>query len=217
MTTRRTQTIGVLAAGFGLAFLLLWLITRAMTRPMTQAISIFHAIEAGMYDNRIESSGSDEASQVLQSLDQLQRKLRTEAAGGSLQATAELRIKSALDRASSRVVLADENFKIIYVNGAMQQFLFEARSDLRRDLPRLDIDHIVGASLDGLFKSHVNQRRTLQESPSYSTDLNIGDRSLRLATNAVIDPEGHRIGTMVELIDRFDRSHAAAIPSVVNG
>jgi HAMP domain-containing protein len=216
ITAHRASTIAVLAIGFGFALLLLWMISRSMTRPMTQAIAIFHSIEAGMYDNRIESSGSDEASQVLQSLDQLQRKLRTEAAGGSLQASAELRIKSALDRATSRIILADENFKVIYANDAMERFMYEARADLRREMPRLDVDHLIGSSLDGLFKNHVNQRRTLQESPTYATDISIGDRPMRIATNAVVDPEGRRIGTMVELLDRFDRSQGS-VAAVVNG
>jgi len=210
ITLRRSEIAAVIGIALAAALALVLLISRSLTRPMNQAIAVFHAIAAGMYDNRIEHSGTDEASQVLQSLDGLQRKLRTESAGGLSQAISELRIKSALDKARSRIILADENFKIIYVNGSMQQFLFEARADLRRDLPRLDVDHIIGTSVEGLFKNQVNQRRVLQETPSYAAELNVGERTLQVVTNAVVDPDGKRIGTMVELIDRHGTTRILA-------
>jgi len=210
ITIRRSEIAAVIGIALAAALALVLLISRSLTRPMNQAIAVFHAIAAGMYDNRIEYSGTDEASQVLQSLDGLQRKLRTESAGGLSQAISELRIKSALDKARSRIILADENFKIIYVNGSMQQFLFEARADLRRDLPRLDVDHIIGTSVEGLFKNQANQRRVLQEAPTYAADLNVGERVLQVVTNAVVDPDGKRIGTMVELIDRHGTARILA-------
>ena len=201
---RRVVVLGIIGLFLGLALVIAWLITRSLTRPMAQAISAFHSIASGMYDTRIERTGTDEAGQVLEALHDLQQKLRSQAVGGATHAASEQRVKSALDKVSSRVMLADEDFKIIYANDATQKFLFARRADLRRDIPRLDTGNIVGQSLDGLFPQRLNQRRALEQSPEYSTEVRLGGRSLRIKASAVFGDEGKRVGTVVELLDSPD-------------
>jgi methyl-accepting chemotaxis protein len=205
----RRTIIGTITLFMALALVIGWLVTRSVTRPMAQAISAFHSIAAGMYDNRMERAGTDEAGQLLQGLHELQQKLRSQAAGGMTQAASEQRVKSALDKVASRVVLADEEFKIIYANEATQKFLFETRADFRRDMPRLDAGNIVGQSVDRLFPAHVNPRRALEQSPDYSTEVRVGARRLRIKASAVSSEQGRRIGTVVELLDALPSNVAA--------
>jgi PAS domain-containing protein len=206
---RQSAVLGIITLFLALALTIAWLITRSVTKPMAQAISAFHSIAAGMYNNRIQRTGTDEAGQLLQGLHELQQKLRSQAAGGATQAASEQRIKSALDKITSRVVLADEEFKIIYANDATQKFLFETRADFRRDMPRLDTGNIVGQSVDRLFPQHVKERRTLEQSPDYSTEVRVGARRLRIKASAVNSDEGRRIGTVVELLDAVSSDMAA--------
>jgi PAS domain-containing protein len=196
---RRNVTAGIVGIALFTALALTWLVTRSMTQPMSQAIAVFRSIAAGMYNNRIENIGTDESSEVLHALDELQEKLRTQ--GNQSQATAELRIKSTLDKASARLMFTDESLKIIYVNDATQRFLREARGDLRREFPQLDVDNIIGESADAFFGNRLAQRRGFDQTAPFETDLRVGARSLKATAHPLMDGAGRRVGTAVELTE----------------
>jgi PAS domain-containing protein len=196
---RRNITAGIVGVALVTALALTWLVTRSMTAPMAQAISVFRAISAGMYNNRIEHKGTDEASEVLHALDELQQQLLTQ---GGKSDMGELRIKSALDKASARLLLTDESLKIIYLNDSAQRFLHEARGDLQRDLPQLDVGNIIGESADAFFGNRLAQRRGHDQTLSYETDLRVGARAMKATAQAIVDRDGKRIGICVELLDQ---------------
>ena len=133
VTTWRNLTAGIGAIALGVALALSWLITRALAAPLAQAIEVFGSIAAGKYDNTIELSGSDEAGQVLRSLDDMQRKLRTQIENERLVAAENARIRQALDKVSTSVVLADGQQRIIYLNDTAQRRL---RAHPARDPPQ---------------------------------------------------------------------------------
>ena len=57
------------AAIFG--FLLAWLVTRSITRPLAQAVAVANAISVGNLNTRIEVTSEDEAGQLLRSMRQM--------------------------------------------------------------------------------------------------------------------------------------------------
>ncbi|MEO8016121.1 MAG: MCP four helix bundle domain-containing protein, partial [Polaromonas sp.] len=61
-----TIFLGLLAVLMGSAFA--WLITRSITRPMTQAVQVAQKVAAGDLTSRIEVSTQDETGQLLQAL-----------------------------------------------------------------------------------------------------------------------------------------------------
>src|SRR6185437_2479887 len=78
VTTWRNLTAGITALALAFALALSWLITRSMARPLAHAIAVFRKISAGKYDSEIRLTGTDEASQVLSALSEMQDKLRTQ-------------------------------------------------------------------------------------------------------------------------------------------
>src|SRR6185437_15679404 len=118
VTIWRNLTAGITALAFALA--LSWLITRSMARPLAHAIAVFRKISAGKYDSEIRLTGTDEASQVLSALSEMQDKLRTQIQTERTAATENTRIRQALDKVSTSVVLADGHHKIIYLNDTAQ-------------------------------------------------------------------------------------------------
>ena len=76
--------------------------------PLAQAIEVFGRIAAGKYDNAIDLSGSDEAGRVLRALDDMQGKLRSQIENERLVAAENARVRQALDKVSTSVVLADD-------------------------------------------------------------------------------------------------------------
>jgi methyl-accepting chemotaxis protein len=205
---RNLSAAVLLLFGIG-AILLCRLITRSMTRPMSQAITTFEAISAGRYDNDIEQGGTDEVGQVLHSLGIMQGKLRTQIESERAAAAANDRIKSGLDKASAAIMLADEELRIIYVNESAQTLFRAGQAEFKRDLPALDADRLMGSSVDMFYRDPAGQRALLSGlNSTHTTDVSIGGRSMRIAASPVLSKEDVRIGTVVEWWDRTQEVRA---------
>jgi methyl-accepting chemotaxis protein len=114
-----------------------------------------------------------------------------------------LRLKTALDKASASVMLADDKFNIIYLNEAADRLFHEAQAELRRDLPMLNADKLLGANIDVFHKNPSHQRRLLDGlTGPFSADMRVGGRVMKIAASPVNDPSGKRLGTLVEWFDR---------------
>ncbi len=136
-------------------------------------------------------------------------KYATDVTGQVLAAAENGRIKSALDKASASVMLADDNFNIIYTNESANKLFREAQADFRRDLPALDAEKIVGSNIDVFHKSPSHQRQVLANLRStHTAEVRVGGRVMRIAASPVIDAAGKRFGTVVEWFDRTQEVHA---------
>jgi methyl-accepting chemotaxis protein len=201
--TTRNLTVLTVAATIALALALSWLITRALTGPMTRAISVFGAISGGQYDNEITHSSSDEVGQVLRALDDMQGKLRAQIETERAQAEENARVRAALDNVSSNVMVADASFKIIYTNPAVRSMLNEAETDIRKDLPQFSAANVMGSSFEVLSKNPSADRRLYQDLRGANvSEVTLGRRTFKLIANPVTDSKGNRAGTVFEWSDR---------------
>jgi methyl-accepting chemotaxis protein len=201
--TTRDLTVAISAAALALALALGWMITRALSRPMANAVKIFGAIAAGHYDNEIEMAGTDEAGQVLRALDEMQGKLRQQIEAERAQAAENARVRQALDKVSTNVVLADASHKIIYLNETAEATFARTQFEIRKSLPGFDAARLRGASLDSLSTEPAQQRRSLElMTGSDVQDRALGGCSFRIVTNPVVSRDGERIGTVMEWTDR---------------
>src|SRR6185437_8822076 len=132
VTTWRNLTAGITAVALAFALALSALITRSLSAPLARAVSIFGNISAGRYDNVIERAGTDEAGQVLQALDDMQGKLRTQIETERSFAAENSRIRQALDKVSTSVVLCDANYKIIYINDTAQAMFARNQHEIKK-------------------------------------------------------------------------------------
>lgn len=118
-------------------------------------------------------------------------------------AEGDARIKTALDKASASVMLADDEYNIIYVNEAGQKLFREAQADFRRDLPSLDAERVIGSNIDVFHKNPAHQRQLLAAlRTSHMAEVRLGGRVMRIAASPVMDSAGKRTGTVVEWWDR---------------
>src|SRR3984957_110736 len=138
LTLQRNISAGISFLLLAFALALAWLVTRSLTQPLTQAIHVFGSISSGHYDNKIDTSSNDEAGQVLRALDEMQGKLRTQIETERSVAAENIRIRQALDKASTSVVLADEKHQIIYVNDIAQASFTRNAQEIRTTLPNFD-------------------------------------------------------------------------------
>ncbi|MGC5204378.1 PAS domain-containing protein, partial [Klebsiella pneumoniae] len=72
------------------------------------------------------------------------------------------RIRQALDKVSTSVVLADGHHQIIYVNETAIATFTRNQQEIRKSLPGFDAHRIKGASLESLSTDPAQQRRMLE-------------------------------------------------------
>ncbi|MGH8268643.1 MAG: methyl-accepting chemotaxis protein, partial [Steroidobacteraceae bacterium] len=203
VTTWRNLTVGITFIALAVALALSWLITRSLAAPLAQAIEVFGRIAAGKYDSKVDLSGSDEAGRVLRALDDMQDKLRTQIENERLVAAENARVRQALDKVSTSVVLADAQHRIIYLNDTAGATFARGQQEIRLSLPEFDVQRLRGSSLEALSIDPAAERRELEAlAGSRAAERELGACTFRTVTNPVLDDGGARIGTVMEWTDR---------------
>jgi methyl-accepting chemotaxis protein-1 (serine sensor receptor) len=113
------------------------------------------------------------------------------------------RIRNALDKCSTNVMIADAGNNIIYMNETVTAMMQRNESELRKQLPQFDARSLIGKSIDIFHKNPAHQRgmlATLQT--TYRTKIQVGRLHFSLAASPIVNAEGVRLGTVVEWADR---------------
>ena len=203
LNTHRNICAGISFVLLALGVTLAWWVTRSLTRPLSRAIEVFGSISNGHYDSKVDTSGTDEAGQVLRALDEMQDKLRTRIENERAVAAENTRIRQALDKASTSIVLGDEQHKIIYLNDVAQSSFTRNTQEIRATLPQFDAARLRGSSLESLSPDPVSQRRVLDNLKSVDIQERVlGEFTFRTVTNPVLGERGERLGTVMEWSQR---------------
>ena len=219
----RAVTATSFALTLGLALGLALLITRSLARPLHHAVSVFGRISGGNYENEIRVPGTDEASQVLGALQAMQGTLRTQIETERAVAAENSRIRHALDKASTSVLLADGQHRIIYLNDTAQMTFARAQGEIRKTLPGFDAQRLPGSSLDALAADAGRERHALDAlTGSQEQERTLGSLTFRIVSNPVAGDKGERIGTVMEWTDRtqevgVEKEMQTMLAAVING
>lgn len=119
------------------------------------------------------------------------------------QAAANLRIRNALDNASSAVLMVDANQRIVYMNKALSDLFENAEEAIRKELPGFDANQLIGASIDRFLRDLGHQGNILTGlSQHVASELLVGERTFKIVANPTFDAAGERLGTVMEWLDR---------------
>jgi len=109
------------------------------------------------------------------------------------------RMKVALDNVSTSVMLADNDFNIIYLNESLQKMMNENIEKFRTIRSDFDVAKLIGTNIDTFHKVPSHQRGLLSNlTTTYVTELDLDGLGLRLTANPVVDNEGNRLGSTLE-------------------
>jgi methyl-accepting chemotaxis protein len=186
-------------------------------------VSVFELISAGRYENQIVATGTDEASQVLRALDQMQGTLRTQIETERAVAAENLRIRNALDKASTSVLVADARHQVVYLNTTAQMTFARAQGEIRNSLPAFDAQTLLGSSLEALSMDPDRERQALDSlSASEVRERTLGPLTFRTVSSPVVSDRGERIGTVMEWTDRtqelaVEKQMQTMLSAVING
>ncbi len=123
----------------------------------------------------------------------------------SAAAVNEQRVQAALDKVASSVMVADADGRIVYMNDAVAAMFRERAGEIRTQLPQFDPERVLGTSFDAFHKSPAHQRNLLAGlTRTHVAEIRLGAAVLKIVATPVIDSAGHRLGTVVQWIDRSE-------------
>lgn len=109
------------------------------------------------------------------------------------------RIRTALDDSKMKVMVADSDGRIVYLNKALLKLFTEAKDDFRHAYPGFSAERIVGSMLDVFKSSSAASGVQFDGAEIASTArFEIGQRTIELSVNAVRDLNMQKIGTIIE-------------------
>ncbi|MEY4416943.1 MAG: hypothetical protein RIQ53_4236 [Pseudomonadota bacterium] len=103
----------------------------------------------------------------------------------------------------SRVMMADADLNITYVNASLMRMLQGIEGELRKELPAFDTRHLVGQNIDVFHKNPSRQRGMLaQLRGQHRAQIKVGVKTLSFVATALTDRQGKTTGFVVEWHDR---------------
>lgn len=121
------------------------------------------------------------------------RKSKSDAAALTLLATKAVR---------ANIMVSDPELDIVYMNDSVTSLLRDAERDLRKELPKFNVDTLIGTNIDNFHKNPGHQRQMLKSLASvHRATIQIGPRIFDLIATPINNADGSRAGVVVEWAD----------------
>jgi methyl-accepting chemotaxis protein len=164
----------------------------------TKIVNVVTGYSEGRLDVAMDRMPGQQA-RVSEAIDKVQRSLQDAA----LAASTNLRIRNALDKCSTNVMIADASNEIVYMNETVTTMMRGNEGELRKALPQFDAHKLMGQNIDIFHKNPAHQRGLLEGlRGTYRTQIPVGSLSFSLSASPILDRSGQRMGTVVEWADR---------------
>ncbi len=189
----------LLAIGLILATVIGYFVTRYLTGSISTGLNVAEKIADGDFSSVIDTSSNDEIGKLLQALTIMQDNLKTRIDEEARISAENSRIRNALDKVNSNVMLADNDRNIIYANDAVKKMLKDAESGLRQEIPAFEADNLVGSNIDAFHKTPSHQSKLLEGLAStHKSKIEVAGFTFIVIANPVFDDSGVRLGTVIE-------------------
>lgn len=168
----------------------------ASRKALLELQKIANAVKSGEMAVRADTSGlKGDWAEALNFVNSIMERTATTVAESN-------RARSALDRVTSSVMIADADGVIRYANASVLEMLRAAESDIRRDLPNFETSKVVGSDFDIFHNNPTHQRRLLAGLTStHRAQIKVGGRTFSLVATPIFE-NGTRVSTAVEWVDR---------------
>jgi len=115
------------------------------------------------------------------------------------------RIRAAVDASRAALMITDADFNITYLNPALHEALIASRDYWRRHDPAINLDNIVGMSIDRFHKNPAHQRAMLASlRGSHRGQVGFDGRTFALVMALVTDGAGTHIGYVAQWDERTE-------------
>jgi methyl-accepting chemotaxis protein len=197
-----------ISLGLGIAFYLTRYLDKRLGIDPYFAKGIAMEIAEGNLTRDIQVRQKDNSS-LLYAMKHMQQQLLERITMDRKAADETLRVKIALDNVSTGVMIADNDRNIIYANQEVINILNKTEAEISPKLSKFSIDSLVGANMDNFHKKPSTQATMINSlTGAYEASMMVGDRSMVVIANPVINAQGQRLGTVAEWHDRTDEVRA---------
>ncbi|MCW8883909.1 MAG: methyl-accepting chemotaxis protein [Motiliproteus sp.] len=219
-TTVKLVGVGLAAVVVLIVFFVATRFSRIVLNQLGADPSVLSKVATDIADGNLDADmGVDgEPVGVMESMARMRDKLKQQLIADKAKAEEIGRIKQALDKVSSQIMMADLDYNIIYLNEAAQQLFSELEEEVKQAIPEFDAKRLLGANID-LFHVDPGHQRSLLESldSTYMSDVRVGALHMRVIANPVVSDCGERLGTVVEWQNRTQEvSIQDEVASIVN-
>jgi len=188
-------------------------LVRAHINDTMKVVSVVSAYAEGRLEQSMERLPGQKA-RISEAIDRVQKGLQEAAAA----ATSNLRIRNALDRCSTSLMIADASNTVIYANDAVGAMMQRNQAELRKVVPGLDARALVGQSLDSFRLGALQQGA----GGAQRSNVQLGAVHFGVAPSVLFDAQGAKAGTVVEWTDRtqevlLEQSVGVAISAAAAG
>ena len=131
-------------------------------------------------------------------------KPRAQRARASTAGDAELlRLRSAVDRAMTAIMMVDRDLTVTYANESTRKLLSEHEQTLQRQFPAFSVAKLVGSCIDMFHVNPERQRRILADPRNlpHSADIQVGPLKFRINVSPILDDAGNHLGSTLEWQD----------------
>ncbi len=171
-----------------------WALIRAVASPLREMAGTITEMSKGN-DVEVPCLGNgDELGVLARSLDQVLQK--------GLEAA---RLRQALDRCTTMIMVANNRDQVVYVNPALRDHLKQYETAIASEITGFSSSQLMGGHID-IFRSSPTHSLGIGEGNQApkKVDAKVGGRRLLADVNPVINESGVFLGTVVEWNDRTD-------------
>ena len=120
------------------------------------------------------------------------------------------RLQSAIEGATSNLMLCDNDLNISYCNPAVIELFRKRQSELRQVWPTLDANNLVGQNIDQFHKNPAHQRALLADKSRLpaTAEIKVLDIEFQVNATMIVDKDGNYMGNMVEWKDITEQKDA---------
>lgn len=173
-------------------------LVKKISKPMHYLHEKITEVSRGNYFSWTDISRNDDIGEVLKSLFALQVRLGFDVMDAREKAVSGQIVQSALDNASSNMMLVDQEHKIIYLNETIKTLFKDAQSDISSQVSNFNVNKLVGSSLLDLYKDPAKQKGIIESlTKSHKAEKVYGNTILKILSSPIIQ-DGKRIGTVLE-------------------
>jgi methyl-accepting chemotaxis protein len=207
----RNTMLFIAALGLLIGGALGYFIARGIVGRLSHAVGISNKLAVGDSNCKVTVEGTDEVGQLLASMSTMLESIKE----GLKAAEFNAQVKQALDSASTNVMIANNDRKIIYLNKSVETMLRVAEADIRAVLPHFAVDKLLDSNMDIFHKNPAHQMKLLETlTAAFTSNIVVGKRHFRLVANPIFSKDGSRLGSVVEWLDR---TQEVAVEGEVSG
>ena len=199
----QTRLTIVIVGGVVLGLFLGWIIARMMARGLAEVAGAAEKLAVGEYGARAALTTTDEVGQLGRSFNSMAGQIQAHIAQQQEANKVMTRIKTALDHASTNVMVCDRNYTIIYINKSSERTFRKLEGEIRKVIPGFSIDTLVGSQIDMYHKNPAHQRRLLDNPANlpYRAEIKLGLLTFDMSAAAIVSDKGEYLGNVAEWVD----------------